>query len=197
MRKRRNDGEQTKKLIIKKAKEIFCQKGYTATSIEDICTATGVSKGSLYYHFKNKEDLFLSFVEDHFASWNQECERIIRQVSSATDKLYMIAEHFARDFEHPLYKVVEEFVANTISHNEDIVKQLNSSIHQSYSLYRHIIKEGIDQGDFKQNDLDEIAKTFMGLLAGLSIFQQELDSSSLITLYQKATSIFLHGIAKN
>ncbi|MDN4091886.1 TetR/AcrR family transcriptional regulator [Brevibacillus agri] len=60
MSKRRLDGEKTKQHIVEKATELFSQKGYFATSIEDICQATGASKGSLYYHFKNKEQLFFA-----------------------------------------------------------------------------------------------------------------------------------------
>lgn len=45
----------------------FRRKGYSATTVDDICGATGLSKGSFFHHFKGKEDLALATVEH----WNQ------------------------------------------------------------------------------------------------------------------------------
>ncbi|MBN8511162.1 MAG: TetR/AcrR family transcriptional regulator [Burkholderiales bacterium] len=44
----------------------FRRKGYTATTVDDICAATGLSKGSFFHHFKGKEDLALAAV----GHWN-------------------------------------------------------------------------------------------------------------------------------
>jgi AcrR family transcriptional regulator len=42
----------------------FCQSGYDAASVAEICTAAGVSKGAFYHHFPSKQDLFLSIMQD-------------------------------------------------------------------------------------------------------------------------------------
>jgi len=49
--------EDTKAYILKNVAPIFNRKGYTGTSLSDITTATGLSKGSVYGNFKNKPDL--------------------------------------------------------------------------------------------------------------------------------------------
>ena len=64
----RSKGEKTKALIAEKAKVIFEQKGYVGTSMEDIREFSEISKGSIYYHFKNKEELFLYTVEKNFGN---------------------------------------------------------------------------------------------------------------------------------
>lgn len=46
---------------------VFRRKGYAATTVDDICAATGLSKGSFFHHFKSKEDLALSAVQ----RWNE------------------------------------------------------------------------------------------------------------------------------
>ena len=43
--------------------QIFAEKGYDATSIEDITATVGVAKGTLYYHFSSKEEIFNFLVE--------------------------------------------------------------------------------------------------------------------------------------
>jgi AcrR family transcriptional regulator len=45
------------------ARRLFGQRGYTATSLDDICDRAGVTKGALYHHFRNKEDLFVEALE--------------------------------------------------------------------------------------------------------------------------------------
>lgn len=53
--------------LLEAAIGVIRAKGYTATTVDDICAASGVSKGSFFHHFKSKEDLVLAAV-DH---WNR------------------------------------------------------------------------------------------------------------------------------
>lgn len=53
----------------------FRRKGYSATTVDDICGATGLSKGSFFHHFKGKEDLALATIEH----WNQRTGALFAQ----------------------------------------------------------------------------------------------------------------------
>ena len=55
-------GETTRKKILDDAAELFRTKGFGATSIKDLLDATGVTKGSLYFHFPGKDDLALEYL---------------------------------------------------------------------------------------------------------------------------------------
>ena len=50
-------GEETKEKIIRQAAGLFWEKGYTATGVQDILNAAGVTKGSFYFYFKSKKDV--------------------------------------------------------------------------------------------------------------------------------------------
>jgi len=56
----------SKEEIIHKSTEVFGLKGFYNTSMNDIATACGLYKGSLYHHFKSKEDLMRAVLEDVF-----------------------------------------------------------------------------------------------------------------------------------
>lgn len=56
-------GERTREKITKTAAEVFHRKGFTATSINDLLEATGVKKGSLYFHFPGKDDIALAVLD--------------------------------------------------------------------------------------------------------------------------------------
>ena len=55
--------ETTKEIIIEKAYHLFLSRGFGAVSVNDICVATGLSKGALYHHFSNKNELFKAVVD--------------------------------------------------------------------------------------------------------------------------------------
>ncbi|WP_158965024.1 TetR/AcrR family transcriptional regulator [Chachezhania sediminis] len=65
-RKRHAAGEDPRKReqILKGAWRVFMEQGFDAASMNSICKAAGVSKGTLYVYFQNKEDLFVALVEE-------------------------------------------------------------------------------------------------------------------------------------
>lgn len=91
--KRRYDSEQARKDIMEKAAQIFAQKGYAQTSVADLAKASGYSKGYIYYHFQNKEKLFVLLAQKTMQDWYDKWMRIETSYSSATEKLYGIAIH--------------------------------------------------------------------------------------------------------
>ena len=50
--------EETVKLILDAASELFIKKGYDGTSLQDIINKTKLSKGAIYHHFSSKEEIF-------------------------------------------------------------------------------------------------------------------------------------------
>jgi len=57
--------ENTADRILTQSMKLFFQKGYHGTSIDDITQATGVTKGALYWHYRNKEDVLKKIVEEY------------------------------------------------------------------------------------------------------------------------------------
>ncbi|WP_020677920.1 TetR/AcrR family transcriptional regulator [Geopsychrobacter electrodiphilus] len=64
-----NKGEITRELLITEAAKLFHKKGFRGTSISDLTAATGVKKGSLYFHFLSKDDLGLAVLEWSREKW--------------------------------------------------------------------------------------------------------------------------------
>ena len=55
--------EERKNLILQAAKEVFINKGFNATTIQDIIDHSGVSRGGVYTYFKNTEDIFIELLK--------------------------------------------------------------------------------------------------------------------------------------
>ena len=68
----------SKPRIIKAALRIFLQKGYNATSMNEVVVASHISKGGIYHHFQNKKDLYMQcidFVFTRFREWEEQVYR--------------------------------------------------------------------------------------------------------------------------
>lgn len=59
-RKTKAEAEQTRHRIVASARQVFSRAGVTNTSLEEVAREAGVTRGAVYWHFKNKADLFLA-----------------------------------------------------------------------------------------------------------------------------------------
>ncbi|WP_166241231.1 TetR family transcriptional regulator [Paenibacillus turpanensis] len=66
MARRAVEQELTREIILNVARELFVSKGYRSVSMRNIASALGYSHGSLYYHFKEKAELFYALVQEDF-----------------------------------------------------------------------------------------------------------------------------------
>ena len=63
VRRTKNEAEETRSRILDAAERVFSEHGVSRTSLEDIAQAAGVTRGAIYWHFKDKRDLFASMVD--------------------------------------------------------------------------------------------------------------------------------------
>lgn len=188
-------GEQTKKLIASKARKLFEQKGYAATTMEDIRNETGISKGSIYYHFKSKEDLFLYILMESSEQWKRMWEEISAPLLTSTEKLYRLAEHYVSDMQTPLIQAAMEFASSEIA-DPVIHVQLMQWFKSEHIVFRQLLEEGMKNGEFIETSIDDLTSIVYGLYNGLSMTQQDQDADRLYRLYHRAIDILLKGMAK-
>jgi AcrR family transcriptional regulator len=60
---------QTRQLILRVAAEEFATNGFRSTSLANVAKRAGITKGAIYHHFGNKENLAASVVEEHYSLW--------------------------------------------------------------------------------------------------------------------------------
>ncbi|HOB49545.1 MAG TPA: helix-turn-helix domain-containing protein [Mycobacterium sp.] len=70
-RQRRADGELSRNRILDAATEIAAERGYEGTSIGAVSAKCGLPASSIYWHFKDKDDLIAAVIERSFANWLQ------------------------------------------------------------------------------------------------------------------------------
>ena len=80
----------TKRKIFETSMRLFAEKGYDATSIEDITETVGVAKGTLYYHFTSKEEIFDFLIEEGIKLLQNSVDIKTAKYSNYLDKIKAI-----------------------------------------------------------------------------------------------------------
>lgn len=92
--------EATRRRILEAAIEVFAEKGYHETAVDDIVRASDTSKGAVYFHFPNKQGIFLVLVDELTKILAQRVERSIAREHGAVAKveaaLRTVIETFTR-----------------------------------------------------------------------------------------------------
>lgn len=83
----RKDGIQTREQIIEKSLQIFSVKGYFNTSINDILSATGLTKGGLYGHFASKEEIWGAAYERAVEIWKGIVFKGVREIEDPVERI--------------------------------------------------------------------------------------------------------------
>jgi AcrR family transcriptional regulator len=178
------------------SKELFSQKGYLGTSIEEIVAASDSSKGNLYYHFKSKEGLFLYLLEEHVDEWRAQWSVKEQQYRTATEKLYGLADHVSDDFRNPLMKAAEEFRSSEAA-DPAVAAQIMIAVQKQREIFHSIVQEAIEDGELGGYDKDQLAFILYALFAGIGTLHHDRNVEELIALSHTAISVFLHGTAKS
>lgn len=188
-------GEKTKKKIALVAKELFELKGYKSTSVSDIQAKCGLSKGIIYHHFKNKEELYLYCLEDAsnnmFETWKDE----VSNIETAKEKLYVLAEIYAKDTQSALTRTLTDFFAT--NNEKHFKKNILRLIEPEKAMIESIIQEGIISKEFKI-DIDITKTTFIlfSMLIGLGSTEYLGYENSISDIYKNAITLFLEGLNK-
>lgn len=153
------EAEERKNEILDVAERLFCSKGFDYTSTNDILKEIGIARGTLYYHFKSKEDILDAMID-----------RITRQVMEKASKIALdesvpVLERLTRTV---MALNVDSDTAHVIM--EEVHRPQNALMHQKMQekllagvnpLITKIVKDGIKQGIFQTDYPEEAVEMLM------------------------------------
>jgi TetR/AcrR family transcriptional repressor of nem operon len=162
--------DQTKQRILRKSGVLFNTQGYKATSISDITTATGFTKGAIYRHFKSKAALEKETLFHLSSIMFEKLKVYIKEQPTASGKLRAIFAYFESYITNPEVKggcpLMNAAIEADDAHpslRKEAVKILDI-LHQSVVT---ILKNGIKYNQIKKDiDLDFHASVIIAVLEG-------------------------------
>ncbi len=95
VRKTKEEAQETRSAILDAAELVFKENGVSRTSLAEIATAAGVTRGAVYWHFKNKADLFDAMIQRVFGMMEEKLAELQCDTdANPVDSLGDLARHF-------------------------------------------------------------------------------------------------------
>jgi TetR/AcrR family transcriptional regulator len=150
--------------ILKAARSVFARKGFEGASTREVAEVACVNNAMIYYHFKDKVELYRAVLADSFTAFDRIWEhKIFRSTSSTRMKVQKYVEEFIR-FQHgneELRRIVSmEFAA--CSNNTKWLAD-NYFVH-SYEKLATILKNGMRRGELRRIDPSMAIPSLVGMI---------------------------------
>ena len=183
----------TKRKIFETSMKLFAEKGYDATSVEEITATVGVAKGTLYYHFSSKEEIFNFLVEEGMKLLHNSVEIKTENLTDSIEKIRAVML-----IQLKVMKKYDEFITILLSQiwgNEPRHHQFRSYIYNYINVLEGFIIEGIANGTFRPCNTRMVAEMIFGTICPLKIYKieknEELDNEKIV---DELMSNIVHGI---
>ena len=136
--------------IMNAAMQLFMEKGYTNTTTQDIVDKVNISRGLLYYHFKNKEDILYCLVEQYSEKLLKDIYQItFSKDKSATEKVRGFIEATIISSERVSVEGTELQKTVDLEENRYMIDKLSHKLIKKLTIYfEKIIRQGIEERSF-------------------------------------------------
>ena len=194
MHKTKEEAYQTRCNLLDAALTVFYERGVAQASLDEIAKAAGVTRGALYWHFKNKEDLFEALFQMHYANLEQQLEQAthpgqaIDPLSSLFDSIINHFESLVNDRHLQKFNTILYYRCEQTERNHSIV-ELTRQYHRRWDLLLNNIineckcKQILDQRLNTERAVLLLISTASGLTA------KWLDNPQAFNLLQHAPAI--------
>ena len=172
--------ERTKQFILETAAPIFNQKGISGANIDDVLDAAKLTKGCLYGHFENKEDLALQVVDFMLDNNGKRLLLAISKGKSAKAKVFAYLDYYKDPLDTHIVGGCPIFnMAVESDDNFPVIKEkVAGIIRQGQELFVSILNQGIADGEFSYK-LDTAVYAFKTVAAieGSIVMCRTLDTA--------------------
>ena len=171
MENKLSKADRTRQFIIETTAPIFNMKGYAGTSMSDITEATGLTKGSIYGNFGNKEEVALAVFDHNYARVSSIIQQRIQKATSYHDKLMVYAQVYDQYTRSNLFPQGGCPILNTAVEADDTNSLLKDRAAQAIQKWKrsvqNLIQGGVDAGEFKEGlDIPRLALSIIAMLEG-------------------------------
>ncbi len=186
-----------KEQVIRKAAELFKEKGYAAASMRDLAQLLGIEAASLYSHIKSKEEILRNLCFDMASEFRKSLEEVEKQDLPASEKL-------RRGIIGHIQVMAKDLTASAVFMNEH--RHLSQPYLRDFLLlrinyinrFKSIIEQGTRSGEFKKTIDKKLA--VMTLFSSLNWMPMWYDPSGIIEpieLGKQLSDMLVNGLKQN
>ena len=163
------------------ALELFVERGYAATRLEDdVAKRAGVSKGTLYLYFANKEELFKAVVREGLVSPIAEMRGLVDQFEGSTLELLrmMLFGWWERIGASRIGGIPKLVISEAGNFPELARFYLAEVVEPAQAATVAIVERGIARGEFRKVNADVVARLMAAPMLGLLMWRNALEPFS-------------------
>jgi AcrR family transcriptional regulator len=183
----------TREEILEAAAQIISQKGFHATSMQDIAEAVNLQKASLYYHVSSKQEILLALLDQALDLLIERMQGVVERPLPADEKLrqamqvYLTSMLEYRDLAAVLlleHRSLEpEYRSRHIPRRDRFER-----------LWRDLIQQGLDEGRFICSDPGMASRALLGVMNWTITWYRPEGASSPQAIAGQFAELFLHGL---
>lgn len=171
--------EKTRQLIIEKTADVFNSKGYAATSLSDITKITGLTKGSIYGNFDDKEEVVIAAFKFNAKRLRDSMDTVISKEETAYEQLMEMLNFYKTTWK----KAASQGgcpMLNAATEADDHLLFLRDAVKENFIAWQKkvstIIEKGKTEGSFKADiQTETYAYTFIMLIEGGILLSRTLN----------------------
>lgn len=195
--------QSTKEHIIQKSAELFNTYGYHACSLSHIMDATGLKKGGIYNHFKNKDEIAVEAFNYNYERVQKRFRDRLSEVETPTAKIIAVIDAFVSFIDDPIVQGGGCPIFNTAmdaTNTHPMLKEKAKAAINGLKLYvEKKLIEGIEAGEFNEEmDVKKISSLMVATLEGAIIMSRLEDSKVCLEMASEYVkdNLFKHIIKK-
>ncbi|MBA4494159.1 TetR/AcrR family transcriptional regulator [Paenactinomyces guangxiensis] len=189
-------------VIFQAAVEVFAESGFDQAKMDEIAQAAGVAKGTIYYHFKSKEELFVGLMNEGMEKLSDCVRRGIALKKSPSEQLEALLHA------HILFFVkngkLAKLLLNEAFGTKERQRQFRTKIREYLNLIESVLQQGIEQGEFQMAHPREMASAIFGAASVVvlqKIYSLEENQSEEIeatapTMIESVQQLVFHPLIK-
>lgn len=187
--------------LLAAALDLFVDRGYAATRLDDVATRAGVSKGTLYLYFANKEELFKAVVRANVLPVIGEAENIIDAYEGASAELFreIIFGWWERIGNTKLSGITKLMMAESCNFPEVAKFYHDEVISRGNAMIMRMLERGIERGEFRRIDLSQALNIVVAPMLMLTMWKHSFNACSIAPVspddyLNSFIDLFLHGL---
>ncbi|MCG7409997.1 TetR/AcrR family transcriptional regulator [Paenibacillus sp. ACRRX] len=165
------DQELSRERILEVARHLFVTKGYRAISMRSIGQQLGYSHGSLYYHFKDKAELFYALVQEDFRRLGRLFERVLNQApNDGMSKLEQVMlEFMSYGLNHP-----HHYEIMFMTRDEELLAYARTEQSRCFEMFSTIVRQSLSSHRLSEHDRHNIPRSlFLAMHGFISYYIQD------------------------
>jgi AcrR family transcriptional regulator len=153
----------------------FKERGFARTRLEDVAAKAGVTKGTVYLYYANKEELFKAVVRWELAPNIDRLEKILAQPGPASALLEQLFSFWAHEIAPSPLSVIPKIVIAEAGNFPELARFfLEAAPRRTRQLIASVLRRGIESGEFRPVDVDHVIYCVIGPLIFSVLWQHSL-----------------------